>query len=72
MTQNITLQLSGMHCPNCAVSLDLDLEDLPGVIKTRTNFARQQLTLEFDSAKITLKEILAAVQKAGYTADSSS
>jgi len=66
--QTITLQLGGMHCPSCAVNLDLDLEDLPGVTKTNTNFAKQQLTLEFDSQKITLKKIISAIQISGYTA----
>jgi len=66
--RTIILQLAGMHCPSCAVNLDLDLEDLPGVVKTKTNFTKQQLTLEFDSAKISYDQIITAIQKAGYTA----
>jgi copper chaperone CopZ len=68
MNQIVTFQITGLNCPSCAVSLDLDLEDLTGVIKTHTNFAAQQLTLEFDSRKITPENIITAIKTAGYTA----
>lgn len=63
-----TLRITGMHCANCAMGIDLDLEDLPGVKEAKTNFARATTQVEFDPAKTTLDAIVACIRRSGYEA----
>jgi copper chaperone CopZ len=62
----INLNLSGLHCSSCAVNIDLSLEDLPGVISSKTNYAKSQAIITYDQEKIEPKTILAEIEKLGY------
>lgn len=62
------LEIKGMHCNSCALNIDFDLEDLDGVTKAVTNYAKSTLTIEFDPKKVTLKNILETIKKTGYEA----
>jgi len=55
-----------MHCISCALNIDLDLEDLPGVKKSQTNYARQETLVEFDPAQISETQITASIAETGY------
>lgn len=55
-----------MHCSSCALNIDLDLEDLSGIITVKTNYAKQESVIEFDQAKITLADIQNQIKKTGY------
>ena len=63
------LRITGMHCPSCATAIDLDLEDLPGVVEASTSFARGTTVVAFDPAQVDLATLVAAVREAGYTAE---
>lgn len=63
------LKIIDMHCTSCALNIDFDLEDLAGVIKAQTNFAKQTSEVEFDEEKIKLNEILNQIKKTGYIAE---
>lgn len=65
-TETITLSLSGMHCTSCAVNIDLALEDLPGVIDSKTNYPKSQTKISFDPEKIQIKQIVAEIEELGY------
>lgn len=65
-TETIVLNLSGMHCTSCAVNIDLALEELPGVIGSRTNYPKSQTRVDFDPEKIKMKQIVAEIEKLGY------
>ncbi|MBI3109811.1 heavy-metal-associated domain-containing protein [Candidatus Daviesbacteria bacterium] len=58
-----------MHCSSCALTIDMDLEDLDGVKKSQTSYARQELEVEFDPAKVTDEQILETIKQSGYTAN---
>lgn len=62
------LKIEGMHCTSCAMSIDMDLEDLDGVKETRTSYAKQESEVEFDQDKLNIQEVIAAIKKTGYTA----
>ena len=62
-------KISGMHCVSCALNIDFDLEDLPGVIKASTNYARQESTVEYDPEKLTRNDNLVQIEKTGYSAN---
>ncbi len=63
-----TITISGMHCTSCALNIDFDLEDLPGVKSARTNYPKSQTVITFDETQIKLPQILAQIRSTGYTA----
>ncbi len=63
-----TLRIAGMHCASCAMAIDLELEDLPGVAEARTSYARATTAVVFDPARVGLDAIIAAIRQAGYAA----
>ena len=62
------LKIIGMHCTACSLSIDMDLEDLEGVKKAQTSYAKQETEVEFDEEKIKLNQLLETIKKTGYTA----
>ncbi len=62
------LKIEGMHCTSCSMNIDFDLEDLEGVKKCQTSYAKQESDVEFDEEKIKLQQILDQVKKTGYRA----
>ncbi|MEK7559233.1 MAG: heavy-metal-associated domain-containing protein, partial [Patescibacteria group bacterium] len=67
--KKIKLKINGMHCSSCAMSIDMDLEDLNGVTESKTNYARQVSEIEFDDSKITTENISEQIKKTGYKAE---
>ncbi len=59
-------KINGMHCSACATMIDLDLEELPGVKSSKTNYAKQETTVEFDSVQVSPDRISTVIQQAGY------
>jgi P-type Cu+ transporter len=62
-------KISGMHCTSCAMNIDGELEDTKGIKQANTNYAKSQTEVEFDENKITDKQIISIIEKAGYIAD---
>jgi len=62
------LKVEGMHCTSCAMTIDLDLDELDGIHSVKTHYAREETEVEFDEEKITITQILEKVNKAGYKA----
>ena len=60
-----------MHCSSCALTIDMDLEDLDGVKKSQTSYAKAETEVEFDPQKISENLILETIKKSGYEADKS-
>lgn len=57
-----------MHCSSCALTIDMDLEDLDGVVKAQTSYAKGELEVEFHPDKISDEKIVETVKLSGYTA----
>ncbi len=62
------LNITGMHCSSCAMNIDFELEELAGVISTKTNCAKQKLELEFDHEKVDIQTITKKIEELGYGA----
>jgi len=67
--KKIKLKIADMHCTACAMNIDFDLEDLPGVKQASTNYAKSECVVEYDAAKTSSKEIVGCIKKTGYSAD---
>jgi P-type Cu+ transporter len=64
----VTLSLEGMSCASCAANIEKVLNRTDGVISASVNFPLEKAVVEFDSARISVREIIAAVQGIGYGA----
>lgn len=58
-----------MHCVSCAMNIDGELEDAPGVASAITNYAKAETKVEFDEGKVSVDNLLEAVKRAGYNAE---
>ncbi len=63
-------KITGMHCSSCAMTIDMDLEDLEGVNSSSTSYAKAETEVEFDFSKVTDSLIVETIRKSGYTAES--
>lgn len=61
-----TLPVLEMSCAVCAGNVENTVKGLPGVAEASVNFAANQLTVRYDPSLITLQQMQAAVQAAGY------
>lgn len=68
MISTTRLAIKGMHCTSCAMNIDGDLEDTPGVKEAKTNYARQETVVTFEDNQVTTSELIAVIQKLGYDA----
>ncbi len=68
LTTHTTLRIADMHCASCAMAIDFELEDLPGVAEARTSYARATTEVTFDPARVGLEALIAAIRAAGYAA----
>lgn len=67
--KKVIFKIVDMHCVACSITIDGDLEERVGVKESKTNYAKAQTEVEFDPEKVTEKEILQIIKKAGYTAE---
>ncbi len=62
------LAISGMNCASCAGLIERGLRKVAGVKTANVNFAAEKARVVFDTSLTNVKELIAAVEKAGYKA----
>lgn len=62
------LKIEGMTCAACAKAVERSTRKLEGVQEAVVNYATEKLNIDFDETKLEIKDIQAAVEKAGYKA----
>src|SRR6266508_4868233 len=65
-TKQLTLPITGMTCANCVATVERNLKKLDGVNTAVVNLSSERATVQFDSAKLALSDMIARVQRAGY------
>ena len=63
-----TFKVPDMTCTNCAMKLESLEDSLEGVIQINASYHKLQMTVEYDEARLTDEQIIAAVKKKGYQA----
>jgi copper chaperone CopZ len=63
-----TFRVEGMHCSNCPMEVEGIEDDLPGIKQVSASYQKGQMVVEFDEAKVSEAQIIAAVEKRGYQA----
>ena len=60
--------ITGMHCASCVGRVERALAAVPGVASARVNLALEQAAVDFDAARTTVEQLVAAVDASGYQA----
>jgi len=67
MTQRTAhLEIGGMSCANCASTITESVEALPGITGVSVTYATDGGSVEYDPDAVSLADIYAAVEDAGY------
>ncbi len=61
-----TLQIGGMDCADCALSIEHTLKRQPGIITVSVSYAAEKMRVEYDSSKISHRDIVRFVNTLGY------
>ncbi len=68
--QTIIFHISGMHCSNCSLNIDGELEDLHGVISAETSYKKSTTKVVYDTALVDEQKIMQQITALGYTVTS--
>ena len=66
--EKVNLNVEGMTCGSCVNSIETALAKQNGIIKGKVSLAENACAVEFDASKTNTDEILATIEKAGYSA----
>ncbi|MFX0066674.1 MAG: heavy metal translocating P-type ATPase [Candidatus Hermodarchaeota archaeon] len=61
-------KIGGMHCANCQTTIENAINKLPGVSLAAVNLTTERAAVKFDPEQLTTKQIIQAIEKAGYRA----
>jgi copper chaperone len=62
--QNVKLKVEGMSCNHCVVSIEGALSEIGS--KGRVHLSSNTVTVGYDEAKLSLKQIKEAIEDQGY------
>ena len=71
MKKEISVRIKGMHCGNCAKSIQRGLEELDGVESVEASFAEENAKISFDPEKVSLDDIEEELIEMGYELEGS-
>jgi periplasmic mercuric ion binding protein len=64
--KTVTLNVSGMTCEACPVTVRKALQKVPGVSKIEVQYEKKQVVVTFDDAKTNVDALVKATTNAGY------
>lgn len=67
-TSHIVLDISGMTCAACSARVEKVLSRKTGVLNASVNLATEKASVQFEPATVSVEEMIAAINKAGYGA----
>lgn len=65
-SKTVVLDVPGMTCKFCPVTIRKALKRVPGVIDAKADFATKTATVTYDPAKTDIKALTTATENAGY------
>ncbi|GIO25868.1 heavy-metal-associated domain-containing protein [Ornithinibacillus bavariensis] len=68
MEQTISLEIKGMHCPNCPAKIERSLTKLDGVSKVEVYYEEENGFVTFDPSKVDVVHIINRISKLGFDA----
>jgi copper chaperone len=64
--KTVTLNVVGMTCGHCKMSVEGALNDLDGVSNVEVDLATGKVSVSYDESKVTLEAMHEAVEEQGY------
>ena len=65
---HVVLDVPGMNCPLCPISVKKALERLPGVLDVKADLANRRAEATYDPDRVSPETLAKAVTNAGYPA----
>ena len=65
-TKTVTLDVPGMYCAVCPITVRKALEKVPGVSKATASLDKKEAVVTYDDTKTQVKNLLDATFEAGY------
>ena len=64
--KEIELQVTGMHCATCAISVEKGLSSTPGVSESKVNLATGKARISYDPTFVSINDLTGAIEKSGF------
>lgn len=64
--RTVVLDVPGMTCKFCPITIRVALEKVPGVIEAKSDYETKSATVVFDPAQTDIADLTAATANAGY------
>lgn len=62
------LRAEGFSCPSCVEKIEKQVGRIDGVDNVKVQFASARIEIDHDASKVSVDDLVAAVDKAGYKA----
>jgi copper ion binding protein len=69
--QEVTLSAPDISCAHCAMMIEETLGELPGISRVAVAVGDREVQLSYDASQVSLTEIEAAMDEAGYPVEKS-
>ena len=64
--RTVTLDIKGMYCAVCPLTVKTALKSVPGVLDANASFERKTATVTYDDAKTGVDQLIKATTGAGF------
>ena len=65
--KTVIVPVTDMSCAACAAAIERSLKGTRGIVEASVNFATEQAVVKYDPSRAGIKDILKAIEDAGYT-----
>lgn len=66
--RSVSLRIEGMTCGGCAIAVRRVLTRLDGVREADVSYEQQRAVVTYDTTKVTVEQMIAAIKTLGYKA----
>jgi copper chaperone CopZ len=66
--KTVKLKITGMTCAGCSNHIATTLKELDGVVEQKVEYPGDVATVKYNTAKISVANIIKAIEKLGYKA----
>ena len=67
--EKTVLRVMGMSCGHCKAAVENTVAALPGIASVEVDLDKQEAIVLFDAGLVTLHQISAAIDEAGFTVE---
>ncbi len=64
--ETVTLDVPGMTCPLCPITIKKALTKVDGVVKVEVSYFKKEAIVSYDDSKASVEALLHATKNAGY------